>query len=817
MKTKFFLSIILALSSVLCALSQIPQGFNYQAIARDASGNPITNTAMQVRITIQSSQTGGTIFWQELHSSVTTNDFGMLTLVVGQGTREAGTAATFADIDWSVTPKYIKTEIDYGGWKDMGVSPLWSVPYAQVAKSSEQWQTNGTNIFRSSGNVGIGTSNPTVALDVNGQSVISSTLYTNWIEVSEKSTGNRYSGIDFHGDDTYTDYSLRIYRYNTGPDAYSRIWHRGLGPLQLFTNESAPIDFHTTGSHRLRIAADGNIGIGTSTPAYKLDVNGEVASRSSNAFRLRNSSYSTILRNDNSDFYMLLTDSGNPDGTWNALRPFRLNLSTGNVYIGNGALTVYHGGNVGIGTTTPSSRMVIQPTGTWDDNIPIFEVKNKIGVPILAVYNNGVKILVEDTDGKGVKGGFAIGGFDPTKGAGDETVNLMTVSADSIRLFIDNSAGKGVKGGFAIGSFDDSKGVYAREFMNITPQASSYGQYNTFIGNSAGKSNTTGAFNTFIGNLSGFANNTGNNNTFIGLGAGSTNISGGNNTAIGTGAGISMKSGFDNIFIGKYSGYNEYVTKDGTGSRNIFIGDYSGAGYTTGYDNVLIGTSAGFSVTTGNNNVALGNYNLRDNSTGIYNVSIGAYAGFKNQGNGNVFIGSYAGYNETGSNKLYIDNSDTNSPLIWGNFVTDGTIQKQLVISGNNTHNSSNRRFFVNGTAGGTSGWYNDSDMRLKTSIADIPYALERVLKMHGIEFEWKEKENREKGKQIGFIGQELINVLPEVVDNTNDHYSVQYGAITALLVEAIKEQQKIIESQKEELEFLKERLAAIEERLENK
>ena len=149
--------------------------------------------------------------------------------------------------------------------------------------------------------------------------------------------------------------------------------------------------------------------------------------------------------------------------------------------------------------------------------------------------------------------------------------------------------------------------------------------------------------------------------------------------------------------------------------------------------------------------------------------------------------------------------------------MTDGTIQKQLVISGNNTHNSSNRRFFVNGTAGGTSGWYNDSDMRLKTSIADIPYALERVLKMHGIEFEWKEKENREKGKQIGFIGQELINVLPEVVDNTNDHYSVQYGAITALLVEAIKEQQKIIESQKEELEFLKERLAAIEERLENK
>jgi len=134
MKTKIFLSIILVLSPALCALSQIPQGFNYQAIARDASGNPITNTAMQVRITIQSEQTGGTIFWQELHSSVTTNDFGMLTLVVGQGTKEGGTAATFADIDWSVTPKYIKTEIDYGGWKEMGVSQLWAVPYSMAAE-----------------------------------------------------------------------------------------------------------------------------------------------------------------------------------------------------------------------------------------------------------------------------------------------------------------------------------------------------------------------------------------------------------------------------------------------------------------------------------------------------------------------------------------------------------------------------------------------------------------------------------------------------------------------------------------------------------
>ena len=45
------------------------------------------------------------------------------------------------------------------------------------------------------------------------------------------------------------------------------------------------------------------------------------------------------------------------------------------------------------------------------------------------------------------------------------------------------------------------------------------------------------------------------------------------------------------------------------------------------------------------------------------------FAGFSNTaGSGNVFLGNEAGYKETGSNKLYIDNSDTSTPLIYGQF-----------------------------------------------------------------------------------------------------------------------------------------------------
>ncbi len=120
------------------ALSQIPQGFNYQAVARNSSGVPIVNQSLPVRMTIQSDSLGGTIFWQELHASVITNNNGVINLVLGKGTRQtASTLATFSAIDWSVTPKFLKVEIDYNGWKTMGVSRLQSVPYAMVAGDLE--------------------------------------------------------------------------------------------------------------------------------------------------------------------------------------------------------------------------------------------------------------------------------------------------------------------------------------------------------------------------------------------------------------------------------------------------------------------------------------------------------------------------------------------------------------------------------------------------------------------------------------------------------------------------------------------------------
>lgn len=115
--------------------SQVPQGFNYQAIARDGANKVLANKLLPVRITIQTSLTGVIVIWEETHS-VTTNDFCLMAFVAGNGTWRGGSVSVFLDINWSAQPLFLKTEVNPGsGYVSMGTAQLWSVPYSMVAKN----------------------------------------------------------------------------------------------------------------------------------------------------------------------------------------------------------------------------------------------------------------------------------------------------------------------------------------------------------------------------------------------------------------------------------------------------------------------------------------------------------------------------------------------------------------------------------------------------------------------------------------------------------------------------------------------------------
>jgi hypothetical protein len=105
------------------------------------------------------------------------------------------------------------------------------------------------------------------------------------------------------------------------------------------------------------------------------------------------------------------------------------------------------------------------------------------------------------------------------------------------------------------------------------------------------------------------------------------------------------------------------------------------------------------------------------------------------------------------------------------------------------------------------------SDARFKSNINPIEKPLQKVQQLRGVTFDWKTKEFPERAfsdnRALGFIAQEVEQVLPEVVqtEKTAEGYkAVQYDKVVALLVEAIKEQQKQIEALQKEIKKIKKR-----------
>ncbi len=256
--------VILTMFSNMMA-QDIPMGFNYQAVLRDASDNIIANQEITLELSIEDA--AGSDIWIETHT-VTTNQFGLVSLVVGQGTRTGGSATGFSDIDWGSGTKKLHTVITYNSQDiDMGSSDIWSIPYSLTSGNASYAQE----------------------------------------------------------------------------------------------------------------AARANI-------AY--DLAGDLS---------------------------------------------KLNV-------------------------------VEDIDGVGEE--PLFEVKNNTGQTVFAVYNEGVEVYVNDTGTKGVKGGFAVKGFDEGKGSAS---SYLIINSDSARIYIDSDVTKGNKGGFAVGSFSgpETKTI-GEEYLRIT-------------------------------------------------------------------------------------------------------------------------------------------------------------------------------------------------------------------------------------------------------------------------------------------------------------------------------------------------------------
>jgi hypothetical protein len=150
-----------------------------------------------------------------------------------------------------------------------------------------------------------------------------------------------------------------------------------------------------------------------------------------------------------------------------------------------------------------------------------------------------------------------------------------------------------------------------------------------------------------------------------------------------------------------------------------------------------------------------------------------------------------------------------------------GAIGGEFIIKGDGhvgigTSNPGDYSLYVNGTAIFTS-HSDSSDIRWKKNITPLENSLEKITQLQGVNYEWKTEEYPEKNfteeKQIGVIAQNVEKVIPELVSTDNEGYkAVSYSKITAVLIEAVKEQQAQITALQSQVEELKSQISNMQQ-----
>jgi hypothetical protein len=228
--------------------------------------------------------------------------------------------------------------------------------------------------------------------------------------------------------------------------------------------------------------------------------------------------------------------------------------------------------------------------------------------------------------------------------------------------------------------------------------------------------------------------------------------------------------------------------------------------------------------------IARGGDKLKSQLTfGVKNLnssSIGGAIGSDGNLGGGLILNGTTNNIATGSPQVYIN---TSGELCVNSTTDNGNYKIQV----NGDIYATNGRF----TNVSSSGYYKQlniaydgtlttstSDQRLKKNIVTIPNALDKVLAMRGVTFNWRDSTMPKR--MMGMIAQEVLQVVPELVfQNSNDgFYGINYGETAGLLVEAIKEQQKTIQElkssiakQNQEFIALQKEISLLKQQLKNK
>ena len=601
-----------------------------------------------------------------------------------------------------------------------------------------------TNLFVAlGGNVGIGTTSPSARLDVAGTARMSG------FQLTSGAAASRVLTSDAAGNGTWQAPAVGI----DGSGTATRV--------PKFTAGT------TLGDSVITENGAGNVGIGTTGPAAKLDVAGTTRT---SAFQMPTAASAGRV----------LTSDATGNGTWQlpagiggAGTPSQVPKFMTPTSLGNSGIAEDASGNVGIGTTSPTARLDVAGTTRTGG----FRMSSGAGAG---------RVLTSDTMGNaswqipsGI-GGSGTGGrlskFTASATVGDSVVvedgsGNVGVGTASPTAKLDVAGTARVTGTLTLGGHVNLAGDIYRGSALFIHTAADWS--NTAVGREALSNATPGLAydNTALGQRALRANTSGSYNTAVGKGALVYNTTGNQNTACGSMALAYNATGVQNTATGRYAlGFN------GTGSNNTACGYRALLNNTSGSNNIALGRFAGSSLTNGSSNISIGNSASAGESSTIRIGTAGTHV--------RTFIAGIHGVQVFGGLTVMIDSL---------------------------------------GQLGTTS-----SSRRFKQDIADMGDRTERLLELRPVVFRYRQEQETPAGGEppleYGLIAEEVAEVFPDLVvlDDEGKPFTVKYHLLSAMLLNElqklharserdVRELSRRLEEQQMELA----RLRALEARLE--
>ncbi|MFZ2769739.1 MAG: hypothetical protein WAZ50_01275, partial [Minisyncoccia bacterium] len=530
----------------------------------------------------------------------------------------------------------------------------------------------GNFIVNSSGNVGVGTMSPTSKLDVNG-------LIT--------TTGSASGGIQF------------------GTTGQGQIYRDGVtGDLYIVPQNNKNILLNT----------GGNIGIGTLTPNFKLEVNGTASTTNFFAsYATTTNSTSTSLFSTTGTFTNLFANTLNLTNLLvtgsTTLQDFTFRYATGtaatttNLYTSGQTILAGVSGNVGIGTTTPSRLLTVEGTGTGQvyslftkgntvssiSSTGLVNINTKVTDDSVLTNARGLTVWMEPGVGANVSRSFRGIEGDAVIAAGDTSTYT---NANSVLGLLFQALYRGDAPGSAVGAtglitiagtqtgngnLTNAKGVYTQ--ISVAGTGTITNGYGIFVDNPIAGGTLQNNYGLYIENQT-----TGSNNYSIYSNGGKNYFAG--NVGIGTTTPAQplQVNGTNGIGVGPNGGAVYPVLRRDNVTGGLKFSQYTGA--TDSYsDKIFMDASGNFGIGI------TPNYKLEVNGTASTTNFFAFYATTTNSTSTTLFTSILTANNATTTNFFTTTGSSTNLFATNGNIgtlttgpITSGLINGQTISSGAN-------------------------------------------------------------------------------------------------------------------------------------